>query len=84
MGTGPCNRMVQVICQAINGSSIPTSAGMLDPLCGWKSLADIRSQVQVGVGIAQVMVHGGVKNFIRGEKIVKKSSFTKHPGLWLT
>lgn len=32
-----------------------------------KSLADIWSQVQMGVGIAQVMVHGGV------EKIYQRS-----------
>lgn len=28
VGTSPYNRMAQVICQTINGSSIPTSAGM--------------------------------------------------------
>lgn len=34
----------------------------------WKSLADIWSQVQMGVGKAQVMVHGSGKILSEGRK----------------
>lgn len=64
VGTGPYNRMVQLICQAINESSIPTRAGMTVYGNHW-----LIFEVQMGVGAAQVMVQGRVEKFYqRGRK----------------
>lgn len=81
VGIGPYNRMVWLICQAINGSSIPTSAGMtiFMEITGWylKSRAN-------GCWYSTDDGAWGSGKIFRGEKMVKKSYFTKHPGLWLT
>lgn len=78
---GPYNRMVWLICQAINGSSFLTSAGMtiFMEITGWylKSRAN-------GCWYSTDDGAWGSGKIFRGEKMVKKSYFTKHPGLWLT